>query len=241
MVIFSKVLFFRPSANCMRVAVITGANRGIGNFWASRLIDEGWKVYAGYRKNLDGLEIIENNNLICIQLDVTDNNSIANFSSKIEENVDLLINNAGVPDGRWRSIEEIDDDWALEVLNINSLGPVRMVKSLYPKLCGANLTKIVMISSLMGSIDDCKIGKSYAYRASKTALNMFAVSMKKECVEHNISFLILHPGWVKTRMGGDRAPVELEDSVKGMMTLVERHSLDDSGKFMSYDGSEIKW
>ena len=79
-------------------------------FWTSRLIDEGWKVYAGYRKNLDGLEIIENDNLICIQLDVTDNNSIANFSSKIEENVDLLINNAGVPDGRWRSIEEIDDD-----------------------------------------------------------------------------------------------------------------------------------
>ena len=92
----------------------------------------------------------------------------------------------------------------------------------------------------MGSIDDCKIGKSYAYRASKTALNMFAVSMKKECVEHNISFNITS-GLGKNQNGGDRAPVELEDSVKGMMTLVERHSLDDSGKFMSYDGSEIKW
>ncbi len=225
----------------MRVAVVTGANRGIGNFWTSRLIDGGWKVYAGYRENLDGLEIIESENLVPIQLDVTDNNSIVNFSSKIEENVDLLINNAGVPDGRWRSIEDIDDEWALEVLNINSLGPVRMVKSLYPKLRGPNLTKIVMISSLMGSIDDCNIGKSYAYRASKTALNMFAVSMKKECLEDNISFLILHPGWVKTRMGGDRAPVELEDSVNGMMSLVDSHSLQDSGKFLSYDGSEINW
>ncbi len=225
----------------MRVAVVTGANRGIGNFWTSRLIDGGWKVYAGYRENLDGLEIIESENLVPFQLDVTDNNSIVNFSSKIEENVDLLINNAGVPDGRWRSIEDIDDEWALEVLNINSLGPVRMVKSLYPKLRGPNLTKIVMISSLMGSIDDCNIGKSYAYRASKTALNMFAVSMKKECLEDNISFLILHPGWVKTRMGGDRAPVELEDSVNGMMSLVDRHSLQDSGKFLSYDGSEINW
>ena len=225
----------------MRVAVITGANRGIGNFWASKLIDDGWRVYAGYRNNRDGLKIIENDNLIPIQLDVTDNNSIHRFATKIEDNIDLLINNAGVPDGRWQSIEEIDDEWALEVLNINAMGPVRMVKSLYPKLKGDNLTKIVMISSLMGSIDDCQMGKSYAYRASKTALNMFAVAMKKECLLDNISLLILHPGWVKTRMGGDRAPVEIEDSVNGMMRLVEEHKLENSGKFMSFDGSEINW
>tara|TARA_B100001079_G_C16382733_1_gene502854 strand:+ start:695 stop:1372 length:678 start_codon:yes stop_codon:yes gene_type:complete len=225
----------------MRVAVITGANRGIGNFWTSKLIDDGWRVYAGYRNNRDGLKIIENDNLIPVQLDVTDNDSIHRFTSKVEDNVDLLINNAGVPDGRWQSIEEIDDEWALEVLNINAMGPVRMIKSLYPRLKGDNLTKIVMISSLMGSIDDCEMGKSYAYRASKTALNMFAVAMKKECLSDNISFLILHPGWVKTRMGGDRAPVEVEDSVKGMMYLVEKHKLEDSGKFMSFDGSEINW
>ena len=227
--------------NIMRVAVVTGANRGIGYFWTSKLLEEGWKVYAGYRNDLGGLKIIENSNLIPLKLDVTNNDSISEFSMKIDDNIDLLINNAGVPDGRWRSVEEIDDEWALEVININSLGPVRMVKSLYPKLKGGDLTKIIMISSLMGSIDDCKIGRSYAYRASKTALNMFAVSMKKECLEDNISFLILHPGWVKTRMGGDKAPVELEDSVNGMMKLVENHKLEDSGKFMSFDGKEINW
>ena len=227
--------------NIMRVAVVTGANRGIGNFWTSKLLEEGWKVYAGYRNDLGGLKIIENSNLIPLKLDVTNNDSISEFSMKIDDNIDLLINNAGVPDGRWRSVEEIDDEWALEVININSLGPVRMVKSLYPKLKGGDLTKIIMISSLMGSIDDCKIGRSYAYRASKTALNMFAVSMKKECLEDNISFLILHPGWVKTRMGGDKAPVELKDSVNGMMKLVENHKLEDSGKFMSFDGKEINW
>ena len=227
--------------NIMRVAVVTGANRGIGNFWTSKLLEEGWKVYAGYRNDLGGLKIIENSNLIPLKLDVTNNDSIFEFSMKIDDNIDLLINNAGVPDGRWRSVEEIDDEWALEVININSLGPVRMVKSLYPKLKGGDLTKVIMISSLMGSIDDCKIGRSYAYRASKTALNMFAVSMKKECLEDNISFLILHPGWVKTRMGGDKAPVELEDSVNGMMKLVENHKLEDSGKFMSFDGKEINW
>ncbi len=225
----------------MRVAVITGANRGIGNHWVVRLLEKGWIVYAGYKESLGGLEVIENENLIALQLDVTSSESIEKFVGSVEGNVDLLINNAGVPDGRWRSLTEIDDDWALEVLNINSLGPVRMVKALYSKLVGSDLTKVVMVSSLMGSIDDCHMGKSYAYRASKTALNMFTVAMKKECIEDNISFIIFHPGWVKTRMGGDRAPVEIKDSVDGMMRILENHTIEDSGIFVQYDGKKVKW
>ena len=155
--------------------------------------------------------------------------------------MDLLINNAGVPDGRWRNIKEIDDEWMLEVLNINSVGPVRMVKALYDKMNHESLTTVAMISSLMGSIDDCHSGRSYAYRASKTALNMLSVAMKKEAKEDNISILILHPGWVKTRMGGEHAPVELVDSVEGMMKLINAQTLNDSGKFFQYDGVELPW
>jgi len=225
----------------MRVAVITGANRGIGNHWTNRLLENGWMVYAGYREDMGGLGVVEHDNLIALQLDVTNTDSIEKFVGNINGNVNLLINNAGVPDGRWRSLTEIDDEWALDVLNINSLGPVRMVKALYPKMLDDSLTKIVMISSLMGSIDDCHMGKSYAYRASKTALNMFTVAMKKECIEDNISFLIFHPGWVKTRMGGDRAPVEIEESVEGMMKILENHTIEDSGVFIQYDGQKIKW
>ena len=236
-----KVLFTPRNGQCMRVAVITGANRGIGNNWVVRLLEEGWKVYAGYKENLGGLEIIQDDNLTSFKLDVTNNQSIERFADQINENIDLLINNAGVPDGRWRSLTEIDDEWALEVLNINSLGPVRMVKALYPKMLSSDLTKIVMISSLMGSIDDCQMGKSYAYRASKTALNMFTVAMKKECIDDNISFIIFHPGWVKTRMGGDRAPVEIKDSVQGMMDVLNSHTIEDSGIFIQYDGQKIKW
>jgi NAD(P)-dependent dehydrogenase (short-subunit alcohol dehydrogenase family) len=225
----------------MRVAVITGANRGIGNQWVVQLLDEGWKVYAGYRENLDGLQVIENNNLISLRLDVRNNESVEKFVENISGGVDLLINNAGVPDGRWRNLTEIDDEWALDVFNINSLGPVRMVKALYPKMGGSNLTTVIMTSSLMGSIDDCHMGKSYAYRASKTALNMFTVAMKKECIEDNISFIIFHPGWVKTRMGGDRAPVEIKESVDGMMKVLNKHTIEDSGVFIQYDGQKIKW
>ena len=225
----------------MPTAVVTGASRGIGSEFVVRLLDSGWKVYAGYRSDKHRLELIDNENLYCYSLDVTDNQSIKNFCDKITDNVDLLINNAGVPDGRWRNISEIDDEWVLQVLNINSVGPVRMVRELYDKMNHDSLTTIAMISSLMGSIDDCHSGRSYAYRASKTALNMFSVAMKKEALEDNISFLILHPGWVKTRMGGEHAHVELSDSVDGMMNLIVNHTLDKSGRFVQYDGVDLPW
>ena len=225
----------------MRTAVVTGASRGIGSEFVVRLLDAGWCVYAGYRSDMHRLELIQNKNLVCHQLDVTDNDSINNFVTGIDRNVDLLINNAGVPDGRWRNLKEIDDEWMLEVLNINSVGPVRMVKALYDKMSHDSMTTVAMISSLMGSIDDCDSGRSYAYRASKTALNMLSVAMKKEAVEDNISFLILHPGWVKTRMGGEHAPVELTDSVQGMLDLINSHNIENSGRFVQYDGVDLPW
>jgi len=225
----------------MRTAVVTGASRGIGSEFVVRLLDAGWCVYAGYRSDMHRLELIQNKNLICHQLDVTNNDSINNFVKRIDGNVDLLINNAGVPDGRWRNLKEIDDEWMLEVLNINSVGPVRMVKALYDKMSHDSMTTVAMISSLMGSIDDCHSGRSYAYRASKTALNMLSVAMKKEAIEDNISFLILHPGWVKTRMGGEHAPVELTDSVQGMLDLINSHDIENSGRFVQYDGVDLPW
>ncbi len=225
----------------MRTAVVTGASRGIGSEFVVRLLDAGWCVYAGYRSDMHRLELIQNKNLICHQLDVTNNDSINDFVKRIDGNVDLLINNAGVPDGRWRNLKEIDDEWMLEVLNINSVGPVRMVKALYDKMSHDSMTTVAMISSLMGSIDDCHSGRSYAYRASKTALNMLSVAMKKEAIEDNISFLILHPGWVKTRMGGEHAPVELTDSVQGMLDLIDSHDIENSGRFVQYDGVDLPW
>jgi NAD(P)-dependent dehydrogenase (short-subunit alcohol dehydrogenase family) len=167
------------------------------------------------------------------QLDVQSMESVHSFADGAPGRIDLLVNNAGVADGRWRDLTEIDDKWALEVMDINALGPVRVVQALYPK--------VAMTSSLMASIDDCEMGRSYAYRASKTALNMFTVSMKKEAAERNISFVVLHPGWVKTSMGGDRAPVEMPESVEGMRKVVEELTLENSGQFIQYDGKQLPW
>ncbi|MBL6884448.1 MAG: SDR family oxidoreductase [Candidatus Poseidoniaceae archaeon] len=225
----------------MGVAVVTGANRGLGAEWVSQLLEEGWQVYASYRNELGRLATFTNEKLTTHVLDVQSNESVELFARNAPQKIDLLINNAGVADGRWRNLAEIDDKWALEVIDINALGPVRVVKSLYEKMQHDSLTNIAMISSLMASIDDCHMGRSYAYRASKTALNMFTVSMKKEAVEDNIAFVILHPGWVKTDMGGDRAPVEIPDSVSGMRRVLASRTLDNTGEFVQYDGQILPW
>lgn len=225
----------------MGVAVVTGANRGLGAEWVHQLLEDGWEVYASYRTEIGRLSTFDNPNLTVHQLDVQSNSSVEIFAENAPSQIDLLINNAGVADGRWRNLTEIDDVWALEVIDINALGPVRVVKALYEKMNHESLTKIGMVSSLMASIDDCHMGRSYAYRASKTALNMFTVAMKKEAVEDNIAFVILHPGWVKTDMGGDRAPVEIPDSVSGMREVLTSRTLENSGQFVQFDGQLLPW
>ena len=225
----------------MPVAVVTGANRGIGAEWVNQLLEKGWTVYAGYRKNLDKLEHVSDSNLFIHQLDVQSNQSVINFCNQVEGPIDLLVNNAGVGDGRWQKLEDIDDKWSLDVLDINAIGPVRMVQALYGKMSHDKLTKVAMISSLMGSIDDCKSGRSYAYRASKSALNMFTMAMKNEAKENNITFAILHPGWVKTDMGGSLAPVTMSESVDGMMKVLESQTLENSGRFIQFDGEILPW
>ena len=225
----------------MPIAVVTGANRGIGAEWVNQLLEKGWTVYAGYRKNLDKLEHVSDSNLFIHQLDVQSNQSVVNFCNQVEGPIDLLVNNAGVGDGRWQKLEDIDDKWSLDVLDINAIGPVRMVQALYGKMSHDKLTKVAMISSLMGSIDDCKSGRSYAYRASKSALNMFTMAMKNEAKQNNITFAILHPGWVKTDMGGSLAPVTMFESVDGMMKVLESQTLENSGRFIQFDGEILPW
>jgi NAD(P)-dependent dehydrogenase (short-subunit alcohol dehydrogenase family) len=103
------------------------------------------------------------------------------------------------------------------------------------------MSTIAMVSSLMGSVEDCTSGRSYAYRASKSALNMFSAAMKNELGDANISVVILHPGWVQTDMGGPNATVTPLDSIAGMIQRVEEQTLELSGRFVQYDGESLPW
>jgi NAD(P)-dependent dehydrogenase (short-subunit alcohol dehydrogenase family) len=222
----------------MKNAVVTGANRGIGLELTRQLLDSGYNVHATYRSNKGGLEHIDSDKLSIYKLDVRDQMQISNIVQSVDK-IDLLINNAGVADGRWQSISEIDMEHALEVLNVNAVSPVLVTQQSLPKL--ANGSKVVMMSSLMGSISDCQSGRSYAYRASKTALNMFSMAMKNELDANGISLLIMHPGWVETDMGGPNAPLSTEESVSGIMQRIEEQDMSMSGRYVEFDGSPIEW
>ena len=222
----------------MPTAVVTGANRGIGLEWVCQLLDKGWEVHAGYRTEAGALNATEAH---VQQLDVTSNDSVRAFATTLPNKIDLLVNNAGVADGRWQNIHDIDFENCLEVLNINSLGPIRVTQALLSRMEGDGVSTIAMVSSLMGSVEDCSSGKSYAYRASKSALNMFSAAMRNELRDANISILVLHPGWVQTDMGGPNATITPRESIEGMLQRVEEQTLGLSGRFVQYDGKALPW
>ena len=223
----------------MKSVVITGANRGIGLELCKQFLANGYRVFATYRSNSGGLEDISNPNLSTFKLDVRDASNVQAFASSIEGSVDILINNAGISDGRWQSISEIDMQQAMEVIEVNSIAPVLVTQKFETKLKSGS--KVVMMSSLMGSISDCMSGRSYAYRASKTALNMFSMAMKNELESQGISILIMHPGWVETDMGGPNAPLTVEESVTGIIDRIEEQTLEITGRYVQFDGTPIEW
>ena len=223
----------------MKSVVVTGANRGIGLELCKQFLAKGNRVFATYRSNKGELKTIENTNLSTFKLDVRDADELESFASSIEGSVDILINNAGIADGRWQSISEIDMRHAIEVIEVNSIAPVLVTQKFENKLKPGS--KIVMMSSLMGSISDCMSGRSYAYRASKTALNMFSIAMKNELESKGVSILIMHPGWVETDMGGPNAPLSVVESVTGIIDRIEEQTLELTGRYVQFDGTPIEW
>ena len=223
----------------MKSVVVTGANRGIGLELCKQFLAKGNRVFATYRSNKGELKTIENTNLSTFKLDVRDADELESFASSIEGSVDILINNAGIADGRWQSISEINMQQAIEVIEVNSIAPVLVTQKFENKLKPGS--KIVMMSSLMGSISDCMSGRSYAYRASKTALNMFSIAMKNELESKGVSILIMHPGWVETDMGGPNAPLSVVESVTGIIDRIEEQTLELTGRYVQFDGTPIEW
>ena len=226
----------------MATWVITGANRGLGLEFATQLLADGHTIIAGVRhpEQMD----FHHERMIVYQLDVASTESVATFAKNVQSSaasIDVLVNNAGRMDGRWQSLEEVDPELSLEVLNVNTIGPLRVSQALWPLLQGEKQTKVANISSLMGSIDDCISGRSYAYRTSKTGLNMITKILAVEGQPDNITVTSYHPGWAKTDMGGERAPVPVSVSVQGLIELINQQTIERSGRFFEYTGEELPW
>jgi len=224
----------------MSVAFVTGANRGIGFELVRQLLEQDYTVHATYRSSMGGLEGLSHPCVHCHQMDVRDSAQVSAVLESISTPIDLLINNAGIADGRWSSLEEIDFETVSNVMEVNAIAPVRVTQSALPLLAQGG-AKVVMITSLMGSIGDCMSGRSYAYRASKTALNMFTTAMKSELQAVGISVMLIHPGWVETDMGGPKAPLQTSESVVGILARINEQTLEESGRFVDYAGQSLPW
>ena len=223
----------------MPTAIITGANRGLGLEFVRQLMDSNWTVYAICRTPSKELLALQPAQVFVG--DVRSQSDIQTVFESIQGPIDVLINNAGIADGRWPTLEDVDWDVALDVLHVNAVAPMMVTQTALPLLRKADNPCVAMVTSLMGSIADCHSGRSYAYRASKTALNMFTAAARNELQNSGIRSVLLHPGWVKTDMGGQNAPVDVMTSVAGMLEQIHSTSIEHSGRFVEYTGAILPW
>lgn len=226
--------------------VITGANRGIGLEFVRQLLARGDTVEAGVRvpseaRHLQGLSREAEGRLHLHALDVQDAASVQAFAVNVGEfPVDVLINNAGVQ-GKWQGLTELDYEDMARTFATNTLGPLRLTASLLPALLKGQTRKAVHISSRMGSLQHNVEGGAHGYRMSKVALNMGMRCMALEYKAQGLITAALSPGWVQTDMGGPDAPVRAEDSVRGMLRIIDGLGPEHSGRFFEFQGDELPW
>ena len=218
----------------MPAVLITGANRGIGLEFARQYAAEGWEVIATARQSSPELEAL---GVRVEPLDLSDADAVAAFPARIAGPLDLLIANAGTNHPMNARTAEDARDWA-EMLMVNSISPYMLGKAFLR--CMAENGKMIAISSGMGSIGESG-GGWIPYRTSKAALNMAWNSLALETRGRGIACILLSPGWVKTRMGGAGAEITPEESVSAMRSLIDQVTMEDTGRFLRRDGSEIPW
>ena len=226
--------------NGARTVLITGANRGIGLELARQYSAAGWRVIGTARKP-EAAQDLAALGVEVVQLDVTDPSSTERLSQELGERpVDLLINNAGILP-MMSTLGEIDMDDYERAMDVNVLGPVRVTRTALPNLRFGQLKKIVNITSNLGSIAGNTSGGFYGYRESKAALNMFTRSLAAELGPEGFTCIVLHPGWVRTDMGGPNAPTTVQESVQGIRRVIEGLSRADNGTFRSFEGQQLSW
>lgn len=222
--------------------LITGASRGLGLEFVRQYATDGDRVIAACRhpESATGLRAIKGD-IRTVTLDIGDAGSVRALAETLgSEPIDVLINNAGVY-GKAQTLGKMDYAAWEDVFRINTIGPTQLTDTLVPNLTAGKRKLVVCITSLMGSIADNTSGGYYAYRSSKAGLNAVVKSLSIDLKPRGIAAVVLHPGWVKTDMGGANAPLEPKESVGGMRSVIAKLGLKDSGRFFDYHGKELPW
>jgi NAD(P)-dependent dehydrogenase (short-subunit alcohol dehydrogenase family) len=225
----------------MTTILITGGGRGIGLTLARAYVAAGATVIRALRdpakaaSDEPGLGEV-------LPLDVTDGGSVAALAERLHGRpIDILVNNAGVIGPDRQSAWDTDFDGFLETLKVNTLGPLRVTQALLPNLrLSTNGPQVAIISSRMGSLSYAK-SDSVAYRASKAAVNKIAQALATDLAPEGIAVASIHPGWVRTDMGGPGADIDPATSADGVRAVIDALTVVNTGRFLNYDGAEMAW
>jgi NAD(P)-dependent dehydrogenase (short-subunit alcohol dehydrogenase family) len=212
--------------------LITGANRGIGLEFARQYAADGWDVIATARHSSAELDRL---GVKVKPLDLSDADAVAAFT--VGGPLDLFIANAGTSHPKETQGAANARDWQAMMM-VNAIAPYQLGHALLPNMAEGG--KMIAISSGMGSIGD-NGGGWVPYRTSKAALNMAWNSLALEAKPRGVACVLLSPGWVKTDMGGAGAEITPQESVSDMRARIDRLTIDDTGKFLRRNGSELPW
>jgi NAD(P)-dependent dehydrogenase (short-subunit alcohol dehydrogenase family) len=220
----------------MTTVVLTGANRGIGLELAKQYRERGARVIAACRSSSDeldglGVEVVDG-------VDVTDDEAVAQLVRAVgDETVDVLVNNAGILSRE--SLDDLDFDRMRRQFEVNALGPLRVTAALRDRLRRGS--KVAIVTSRMGSIDDNTSGGRYGYRMSKAAVNMAGRSLAVDLAGDGVAVAILHPGFVRTAMTGYEGLIDPPESAAGLIARIDELTPESSGGFWHSNGERLPW
>lgn len=236
-----------PQAQVQRV-VVTGANRGLGLEFARQLLARGDRVIAGCRNPGRALKLTElagahPGRLHVLPLDLDKERSIAGFAREagmLGEGIEVLINCAGVLVSGERFGELVASTFDA-TLHTNVVGPLLLTQALAPLLARGTRARVINLSSELGSLTDTAHFYSPSYAVSKAALNMVTRLLAAELRQQGICVVSIHPGWVRTDMGGASAPISPTQSVAAMLRLIDGLKAAASGSFVDHRGEAMAW
>jgi NAD(P)-dependent dehydrogenase (short-subunit alcohol dehydrogenase family) len=217
--------------------LVTGCGRGVGLALTKALLDRGDRVIGSIRR---GEPPIAHERFRLLTFDVRDRGAIEAAASSVDEPIDVLINNAGVIGPPTSSALEMDFAGFADTLDVNVLGPLRVVHAFLPHLRKAKAAKVMTLSSQLGGTTFPGSDR-IAYRASKAALNKVMQGLAYDLAKEGIAVVTAHPGWVRTDMGGRGADIDPAESAAGLVGVVDRLTLETTGRFVNWDGSLRPW
>ena len=220
--------------------LVTGANRGLGLEYARQFAAKGYRVIGTARDPQGATELADIADRV-EALDVADAASVSTLAERLKEvPIDILVNNAGMFDRGDVSIDKVDFDVMEQTFQVNAFGPLRVTQALLPNLRLGQRKQIVNMSSQLGSVQNSD-GRWYAYRASKSALNQINKILSVELGPEGFVCVVLHPGWVRTDMGGAAATYSPEESVAGLIGVIEQLDSGKNGGYFDLKGQVIPW